>query len=85
MSQSGRSHLLPLEPREPPPPQTDSDQIFYDYAVKRMLCETLRGTKELKKAGKEAKGRFGGCLQGFGGLLCRRRSRAGIEDSYIVR
>ena len=81
VSQSGRQHLLPLEPREPPPPQTDSDQIFYDYAVKRMLCETLRGAKELEKAGKETKGRSGGCLQGFAGLLCRSRSRAGIEDS----
>ena len=81
VSQSGRQHLLPLEPREQPPPQTDSDQIFYDYAVKRMLCETLRGAKELEKAGKETKGRSGGCLQGFAGLLCRSRSRAGIEDS----
>ena len=81
MSQSGRQHLLPLEPREPPPPQTDSDQIFCDFVVKRVLCETLRGAKELEKAGKEAKGRSGGCLQEFGGLLCRSRSRAGIENS----
>ena len=37
--------------------------------------------KELEKAGKETKGRSGGCLQVFAGLLCRSRSRAGIEDS----
>ena len=48
-----------------------------------MFYKTLRSAKELKKAGKETKGRSKGCLQGFGGLSCRRGNREGIEDSYL--